>query len=76
MIINKDNWRVLYLDDVSHFSMSDGGSFECDDSSISKVHVQYKFKNDEKEYRGWLTMAQFKNLQLIPIIEYCMIISE
>lgn len=56
--------------------MSDGGSFEYDDASISKVYVQYKFKNDEKEYRGWITMAQFKNLQSIPIIEYCMIISK
>ena len=56
--------------------MGDDGSFECDNSSVSKVYVQYKFKNDEEEYKGWLTMAQFKNLQSIPIIEYCMIISK
>ncbi len=56
--------------------MGDGRSFEYDESSVSKVYIRYKFKNDEKEYQGWLTMAQFKNLQSIPIIEYCMIVSE
>lgn len=56
--------------------MEGEGSFEHDDSSDSKVHVRYKFKNDEKEYKDWLTMTQFTNLQLIPIIEYCIITSE
>lgn len=55
--------------------MSGDESFEYDDSSAPKVHVRYKFKNEEKEYIGWLTMTQFKNLQSIPIIEYCIIIS-
>lgn len=55
--------------------MGGGGTSGSDDASVAKVYVRYKFKNDEKEYRDWLTMTQFRNLQSIPIIEYCTIIS-
>jgi len=53
-----------------------GGSSENDDVSIAKVYVRYKFKNDKKEYKEWLTMTQFRNLQSFALIEYCEIISE
>lgn len=56
--------------------MNNDGSFEHDDSSGPKVYVRYKFKNDEKEYKDWITMPQFRNFQSIPIIEYCIIISK
>lgn len=54
--------------------MGGGGSSENNDASATKVYVRYKFKKDEKEYRDWLTMTQFRNLQSLLPIEYCEII--
>lgn len=56
--------------------MGGGGESESNDASIIKVNVRYKFKNDEKEYREWMTMIQFKNLQSLSTTEYCEIISK
>ena len=56
--------------------MSGGGTDKSNDASVAKVNVRYKFKNDEKEYREWLTMDQFRNLQSLSLIEYCEIISK
>jgi hypothetical protein len=49
---------------------------EDNDMLNAKVYVRYKFINDEKEYHSWLTMAQFRNLQSLSIIEYCKIVSD
>lgn len=43
---------------------------------MPKVYVRYKFKNDDKEHYHLLTVTQFQNLQSLPIIEYCIVISD
>ena len=65
-----------YYDIKNACRMGGGGESESNDASIIKVNVRYKFKNDEKEYREWMTMIQFKNLQSLSITEYCEIISK
>lgn len=45
----------------SNDNMGSGG-LKSDDSD-RKIFVRFKFKNEEREYREWITDIQYKNLK-------------